>query len=386
MQNSSFSPKALLQKNFLFSEFNELELQKASEQSRQIHLKKGETIEALKACPNEIALITKGRLESFYTMEGDNFHLGILYSNDVFNGPALIERTSSQQLRALEDTSLLLIKNEIFKNLEKTEKNKFLQLIKKAYAHSINSREALNDQLIITIERTNGLLNRKDFSSHYLCIVTLFFFLFLFSLDLIKYLSFNLLFDYQQIISAGSIFIFSLVIGYLVQTSNKSYSYFGIHSKNYKKHIVESLIFTAIVLFSTTLLKAFAIYFHILPEDKNLFEFKKVLSNNPWYGFVFYCLLVPVQQFIIRSGFQVPLQTLLAKKNNSNIRAITLSSIAFGALHITFGIITTFIMIPMGFLWSILFDRQQGLIGVSVSHVILGLWTIIALDVFGLFH
>ena len=387
MENSSSpSPNEALLKNFApFAEFSTEEAQKVLEQSREIHFKKGEIIEVSQAFPNEVALITKGRLENFCSIEGDCFHLGIIYANEFFNGPVLIDKQSNSKIKALEATTLLLIKKATFKDLEKKEIKKFLQTIKKFYENSVNNRAASNDQLIITMERTNNLLKEKNFASQFLFTLSIFFLTFLFSLDIIKYLSFNLLSKYREVISGVSIALFAIIIAYLVQTSNKPYTYFGIHLKNYKKHIIESLIFTFIVLITITLLKFFAIYFHILPEGKKLFEFKKLLTTRPWYGFIFYCLIVPLQQFIIRSGFQVPLQALLNQKNKSNIKTILLSTAAFGALHITFGIIITCIMLPIGFLWALLYDRQQGLIGVTVSHIILGLYSIIALNIFHLF-
>ncbi|HAT1596478.1 TPA: CPBP family intramembrane metalloprotease, partial [Legionella pneumophila] len=91
----------------------------------------------------------------------------------------------------------------------------------------------------------------------------------------------------------------------------------------------------------------------------------------------------PVQELMTRSALQstfflfLPGEKLFRKWN-----AILLSNLIFATMHTHLGFNYTSLTFIAGLFWGWLFHRQQSLIGVSVSHIILGVWSmfIVGLD------
>jgi membrane protease YdiL (CAAX protease family) len=105
----------------------------------------------------------------------------------------------------------------------------------------------------------------------------------------------------------------------------------------------------------------------------SLFEGERVDITFYLYGLA-YALFCPVQEFISRSGIQSALQNFLPDSKSRVWIAIILSNLMFSTAHshvnLTFALLTFF----PGLYWGWMYARQRSLLGVSLSHVMVGVW------------
>lgn len=95
---------------------------------------------------------------------------------------------------------------------------------------------------------------------------------------------------------------------------------------------------------------------------------------------VAYALLCPVQELIGRCGVQAPLYIFLqGSEGKRHFLSILVSNLMYAASHshlnLSFAVVT---FIP-GLFWGWLFMRHKSLVGVSVSHAIIGCYALFAL-------
>lgn len=96
-----------------------------------------------------------------------------------------------------------------------------------------------------------------------------------------------------------------------------------------------------------------------------------------------YAFHAPLQEFLVRGALQSPLQQFLGGAGG-HWSPIIASNLIFSAFHlyISFGFaLVTFLP---GLFWGWLYARHGTLIGVSLSHVILGLWTVFVVGIEGI--
>jgi CRP-like cAMP-binding protein len=95
-----------------------------------------------------------------------------------------------------------------------------------------------------------------------------------------------------------------------------------------------------------------------------------------------YALHAPLQEYLVRGTLQSPLQQFLGG-TGGHWSPIIASNLIFSAFHlyISFGFaLVTFLP---GLFWGWLYARHGTLIGVSVSHILLGLWTVFVVGIEG---
>lgn len=104
-----------------------------------------------------------------------------------------------------------------------------------------------------------------------------------------------------------------------------------------------------------------------------LFSFNRFTPNESWLFYIFYIFIsCPIQEFLYRGIFGY-FDQLTSQKY---IWVIT-SSILYSFVHIIYGDILTIIgTFVLGILWYMTYQRNYNLLGVVLSHVILGILTI----------
>lgn len=86
---------------------------------------------------------------------------------------------------------------------------------------------------------------------------------------------------------------------------------------------------------------------------------------------VLYAAFCPVQELIARCGIQSSCEMLLAGRYRE-LNAILLSNLLFSATHMHVGLPMAVAVFPGGLFWGWLFWRRRSLVGVSVSHAVIG--------------
>jgi len=173
---------------------------------------------------------------------------------------------------------------------------------------------------------------------------------------------------------------------HMVKVSGLDLKDFGLTLRGWRMAVKDAVLPTIGFCAVITLVKMFLLYFgdH---ENLPLFEPLAGISTEAieagtawkiWGGTLFaYICLSPVQEFIARGALQGPLQMLIVSPRK-NLFAILISNLVFGGAHLYFSTgIAIGVMIP-GLMWGWLYSRLENpsIVGVSLSHIFVGLYSI----------
>lgn len=194
-----------------------------------------------------------------------------------------------------------------------------------------------------------------------------------------------------------SITILAVIVGIIVYNIKKyhyPWNMFGLTTKNWKKDIKEALIFSVFFILLFTLSKWILIhsiyqYQHIPLFDIGAAFEDESLFNWPDYfiGLIAYILFVPFQEFIARGTLQGTFYQFLAgTEQQRSWTAILVSNFLFAIVHLHADPpIMPFLAFTIGIFWGYLYSRQSSLIGVTISHILVGVWVIFISGVMALF-
>lgn len=188
----------------------------------------------------------------------------------------------------------------------------------------------------------------------------------------------------HQILTPGIIVVLA-VMGILhVKNSRYPLEDFGLTWGDWKKDVPESLIWTgifvAIILglkFMATLIPGTNYYGQAVFDTSNLLDFDAMTLFIIYAG---YTILVPIQEFCARGVMQTGLMRVLDGPYKQ-LYSILLSSGLFSAFHLFQNMKFALLTFIPGIFWGYMYDRQQSLLGVSISHIIIGLLAITLIGV-----
>jgi membrane protease YdiL (CAAX protease family) len=102
-----------------------------------------------------------------------------------------------------------------------------------------------------------------------------------------------------------------------------------------------------------------------------------------WLTFVMYGFFIcPIEELMARGGLQGCLNQFLTGKYKV-ITSILISNLIFGTIHLYISRELAIASIVTGVFFGWLYSRHNNIIGVAMSHAMIGIW---ALCVVGLFH
>jgi membrane protease YdiL (CAAX protease family) len=80
-----------------------------------------------------------------------------------------------------------------------------------------------------------------------------------------------------------------------------------------------------------------------------------------------------VQELIVRGALQSSLEMFLTGPRRVK-NAILVSGLLFAALHIHIGFVLALVAFVPGLFWGVLYARKRNLIGVTLSHIAVGVY------------
>ncbi|MEL6926582.1 MAG: CPBP family intramembrane glutamic endopeptidase, partial [Bacteroidota bacterium] len=178
-----------------------------------------------------------------------------------------------------------------------------------------------------------------------------------------------------ELLNPGLIFTVGFVAYLMARSSGVPMSEFGFNLNNWKANLQEALVWTAGFLLVLTCVKWVLVTFVSSLEGQAVFSTAFIKNNSLRYLIglnLTYAILAPVQEFIVRGIIQGSLQNLLSGPKRV-FWAILLSNLMFAALHLHNNISFALLTLLPGFFWGIMYYRQKSLLGVSVSHILIGL-------------
>jgi len=378
----------------LFKGLTEEDLQRALSFFELISLRSGDLlIEEGHSMSMKLFVILSGNLEVFkktdignasaYDYGLDQFIIAKVTAGDlVGEGSFIREIPRSASVRCLSETNVLALSPDQAKKLEKEFPGVFGIIMKNlaAYISTQLSHTTANEVRSLKTQLQNSRLNSKAnlFFSYViglLCIYNL-------TISRIAQLSIDA--NKASIISAIIIVTFCLGLILMVWQSKLPLRIIGLTTERWQSSLKESLLWTVIIIAGMLTVKWALITFvsdyrHLTVLDFDLTQ--RYMGLN----FVLYGLHSPIQEFVARGVLQGSLQHFFSGKNVT-LRAIIVSNALFSATHVHLmeGMLGVIVFVP-GLFWGWLYSRHQNLIGVSVSHLIIGWFGLFFLNLERLF-
>ncbi len=153
--------------------------------------------------------------------------------------------------------------------------------------------------------------------------------------------------------------IIGILIFILLKLFRISNDYLGITKINLTKSMKRNLAFIIICVIVIILIKIFSI--------------ERCIPNETLLFYVFYIFVsCPIQEFLYRGVFGY-FEQIMGHK----YIWIILSSFCYSFVHIIYrDYLTCFITFIIGIVWYQLYRRDYNLVGVVISHIVLGILTI----------
>lgn len=188
-----------------------------------------------------------------------------------------------------------------------------------------------------------------------------------------------------SLLSAAIILVFCGALVLMIRQSGLPPHFFGLTVRNWKPALKESILWSAIIVAVLVVAKwtlvTYVSRYHHLP----VISFDPSHTRFLVFNFALYGLHSPVQEFIVRGVLQGSLQNFF-KGRRVTSRAILISNAIFSATHVHLlgGLLGAIVFVP-GLFWGWMYARQQNLIGVSISHILIGWTALFFLDLESLF-
>ena len=146
----------------------------------------------------------------------------------------------------------------------------------------------------------------------------------------------------------------------LMKVFNISNKELGITKQNLWKSIKRNLILIALCVIIILILK--------------LLHVDKYNPNETLYFYIFYIFIsCPIQEFLYRGVFGY-----FDINSKYNYLWIILSSLCYSFVHIIYkDVLTCVLTFIIGIIWYIIYKKDKNLCGVTLSHMILGVVTIV---------
>ena len=170
------------------------------------------------------------------------------------------------------------------------------------------------------------------------------------------------------------IIAFAIGLIFNIKTSIYPASDYGFTTRNWERALKEAILFSIPVLFLAVLVKWVLTNSLDSMQGMPIFDFyrsKGVSFEMTILAFLAYATFAPVQEMIARSGMQSSFEMFLTGKYKT-WTAIFLSTLLFSSTHLHVSFILAVLVFPLGLFWGWLYSRNPTLIGVVVSHVIIG--------------
>ncbi len=187
---------------------------------------------------------------------------------------------------------------------------------------------------------------------------------------------------------AVGIVLLCLPILWMIRKSPYPLRSYGLTLARWPRVSVEALVYSLPILVVATLLKLLAMKTMPALRDTPLIDIRGVYAFGRhefdlWLYIVLvviYIVTTPAQEFFARSGLQASLGMLVPSDAKTNWTAIVGANLFFSSAHAYLSLefaIATFIP---GIFWGWLFQKQRSIVGVSVSHAVIGLWIFFVLN------
>lgn len=359
-------------KCILFHEFSKEEIQQVEGVLNTVECEEGESIIEEGQKGESVYIIEKGKVEVIK----EGVKLGEMGKGEYFGAMALLDQTE-------RSASINTIKPTIFKTITKHKLDALGDdLFKRIIMNHLRTQQNLVRKMTkATIRETKAKLKASE---ERVKMANFFFFLVLillvYQLLLGVYIEYGSTLRqgfYRGIVTPAVIFTMVVMGWSAAKKIGIPLSELGLNLNNWAASLKESLIWTFYFLLTIIVVKWILI--QILPSyaDRSVFEsYMLDDSLTPMMLLLYnmiYAIMTPIQEFLARGILQGSLSRIFDDKYSA-FYAILLSNLIFSALHLHIDLRFALLTLIPGFFWGYMYDRQQSLLGVSFSHLVIGMF------------
>jgi len=370
--------KQLLRDNSLFLELSDDQIEQVAALMTKVHADKDALIVEEGDHSEEVFFIKQGSAEVIKKeAESGNWHcLATLQSGDTIGEMALLDKDSrSATVRAKEDCILWVLKIKDLESLSDMPKS-LPDALKINLANVISQRLRHTNEVTVKSLQAQLSEEKARFAmGTIVCWLISGIACYVFILQVMY--SISKLVSTTTMVSVPILIFFAVLTFFSIKRSGYSFDRFGITTKNWKKSVFESIIFSIPVMCLIVLGKWLFIEFGTGTDNVPLFYmgYSTQSSLGLILTVVAYSTFSPIQEFIARGGIQSAFQELLISKHK-NLIAVLIANIMFSMTHIHISTVIALVVFIPGLFWGWLYYRHKTLIGVCISHIIIGLFAI----------
>jgi CRP-like cAMP-binding protein len=365
----------ILSNSHLFNGLSGLQMKQLAALVRRSTHREGEFIFHEGDQGNEIFIIIAGEVELIkQEQETRNFHhLTKLQQGASFGEVALLDGNArSASVRTLSDCELLSLRIDDL-HAPHLPENQLVSRIKANLGGQLaknirNQREATVTSLQKQLREARERATAGTFVISTLVTICCFTFV----LQLLPHLVHNK-------ISTSILSVPLFVAGFLiflqaVKRSGQPFAKYGVTTRNWKKSVTDACLFSLPLMALTVLVKWLLIKFHPTMHNDTLFEFMSRVQIKPGIilvEIVVYLIFTPFQEFIVRGSIQGALEDFLVGRHKA-LKAILVANLIYAMLHLYMSVLFSLLVFIPGLVWGWLYSRQRTLVGVSLSHALVG--------------
>lgn len=376
-----------LKGNELFSELTDQELIALIPFLHEIDYHEGKWLVREGEMGQHLFIIKKGRAE--VVKESKDFPephiLGVLEPGDWVGEMAHLEKgPRSASIRAFDDLQVVRLLLEELANSE-PHQHIYRKIAPKLSKRISQRLRQTDDILTVTLREKLELMMSSNQVSK-----TIIYMLILFAVFFNVVAAYNnyagaLKGTIKLIFMPTSIAMFGIAAVRLIQKSGYPLSFYGVTLHRGWRVAIEGFLFTLPILGLMTLFKWAVITNVPKFSDMSLISFT---SNGKSTSEILiisavYVLLSPLQELIVRGFLQSSFRNFFQGENRV-FYAILSSNILFEVLHTANDLFLAIFSFIFGVFWGAMYEQQKSLIGVSISHIMIGWWCIFALDILAL--
>ena len=325
----------------------------------------------------DLFIIKTGRFEVLKKEEGseETHRLAVLETGMSVGEVSLLDSgPRSASVRAQDAASVLVIPIQDLENLSQAEQSVDTRMkINLAYEMGRRLRTT-NETTVRTLrEKLNEAEIRAEMGK-FMSRVLIGTCLYMFALGATKALSQYL--PDTTMVSIPILVAFAIALYVNIKTSIYPASAYGFNTENWQGALKEAFLFSLPVATLIVVVKWILTMNHPAMEGLPIFDLSRSrdLSWLTIVGFAAaYSCFAPVQEMIARSGMQSSFQMFLTGKHKT-ATSVVLSTLLFSSTHLHVSLQLAALVFPLGLFWGWMYSRHPTLIGVSASHVFLGLF------------
>jgi len=327
---------------------------------------------------DDIFIIDEGEVD----IRKDGVKLATKSSGDHFGVMAMLDNSirSADVLASSKTTKIKALSVSVLNSLDREE------VYQKVVANHIKEQQSnLRNMNLVAVAEVKAKLEESEARLK----AGGFFVSLIFSLILYQWLL-GAFIEYSSELKSGKIMDF-LNPGMMILMCAAAYfraiksgfplRHFGLNLDNWASNIKQSLIWTSFFLMATVLCKWLATLYLPLFEGQSVMDYsitERYSTGALVLIYSVYAILSPVQEFIARGVIQTSLMQLLNGENRV-VMSILLSNLAFSSFHIHFDMKFALLTLIPGVFWGIMYHKQRSLLGVSISHAIIGIFVFVCM-------